>query len=127
MRPTMETTMQYMLLIHGDETAMPNVPADRIYEMNSAYATYTDALKKAGALVSGDRLKPSTTGRVVRIRDDGAQVADGPFAEIKEQLAGYYVINADTLEAAVDWARKCPGARLGSVEVRPVWEAAIRP
>lgn len=118
--------MQYMLLIHGDETAMPNVPADRIYEMNSAYAAYTDALKKAGALVSGDRLKPSATSRVVRIRDDREQVADGPFVEIKEQLAGYYVINAADLDAAVDWARKCPGSRLGTVEVRPVWEAAPR-
>lgn len=117
--------MQYMLLIHGDETKMPSIPTDKVYEMNTAYAAYNDALRKAGVLVSGDRLKPTSLATVVRVRNDKAEVHDGPFADIKEQLAGYYVIEAGDLDEALEWARNCPGARLGAVEVRPVWHATL--
>lgn len=117
--------MQYMLLIHADEAKMPAASSDAVYQMNTNYAVYTDALRKAGALVSGDRLKPSATSRVVMVRDDGAEVLDGPFADIKEQLGGYYVIEASDMDDAVAWAQKCPGARIGSIEVRPVWGAMI--
>jgi hypothetical protein len=82
---------------------------------------YNDVLRKAGAWVSGDRLKPSSNTTVVKVRDDKTQVLDGPFADTKEQLGGYYVIEAADLDGALDLAAKCPGARNGAIEVRPVW------
>lgn len=115
--------MQYMLLIHGDESRMPQVPADKLYEMNTAYMAYNDALKKAGAWVSGDRLKPSSATTTIKSRDGKIEVLDGPFADAKEQLGGYYVIEAADLDAALDWAKKCPGAGFGAIEVRPIWQA----
>lgn len=117
--------MQYMFLIHADETKMPAIPTDKVYEMNAAYVAYNDALRKAGALVGGDRLKPSSLATTVRVRDGKTDVHDGPFADIKEQLGGYYVIEAADLDAAIAWAEKCPGARLGAIEVRPVWHATL--
>lgn len=113
--------MQYMLLIHMDETAMPAISPEQAYEMNSAYMAYNDVLRKAGAWVSGDRLKPSSNTTVVKVRNDKTQVLDGPFADTKEQLGGYYVIEAVDLDGALDLAAKCPGARNGAIEVRPVW------
>lgn len=113
--------MQYMLLIHMDETAMPSIPTEKAYEINEAYAAYNDALIKAGAWIGGDRLKPSTSTTVIRTRDDKIEVLDGPFAESKEQLGGYYLIEAADLDAALGWAKKCPAARNGTIEVRPIW------
>ena len=113
--------MQYMLLIHMDESAMPNITPEMAFEMNSAYMAYNDALQKANAWVTGERLKPSPNSTVVKVRDDKTEVLDGPFADTKEQLGGYYVIEAADLDGALDWAARCPGARNGSVEVRPIW------
>jgi hypothetical protein len=115
--------MQYMLLIHGDETMMPKAPTNETYQMAAAYNAYTDALKKAGVLVAGERLKPSATAAVVRVRDDRTAVLDGPFADTKEQLAGYYLIEVADVDAAVEWAARCPGSSTGTVEVRGVWPA----
>lgn len=115
--------MQYMLLIHGDEAKMPSIPPEKAYEMSTAYAAYTEALKKAGALVAGERLKPTKTASIVRLRADKTEVLDGPFAEIKEQFGGYYIIEAADQDEAVEWAAKCPGASLGAVEVRAIWPA----
>lgn len=114
--------MQYMLLIHMDEAAMAGATPEQAYEMGAPYMAYNEALKKAGAMVSGDRLTPSRTGAVVTVRDDRTEVADGPFADTKEQLGGYYIIEAADMEAAVKWAARCPGAARGSVEVRQVWQ-----
>ena len=112
--------MQYMLLIHADETAMPPAPTEKTYEMNDAYTAYTAALRKAGALIVGDRLKPSTTSRVVKVRGGRTEVLDGPFADVKEQLGGFYVIEAADLDSALQWAARCPGASHGTIEVRPI-------
>ncbi len=121
--------MQYMLLIHIDEAAMAAAaPAGAsnaaTYEMMASYAAYNDALIKAGAMVSGDRLKPAATGTVVRVRGDRTEVADGPFAETKEQLGGFYIIEAADLDAAIAWASRCPAASTGTIEVRPIWPRA---
>ena len=113
--------MQYMLLIHMDESAMPKISPEQAYAMNSAYMVYNDVLRKAGAWVSGDRLKPSANTTVVTVRNDKTEVVDGPFADTKEQLGGYYVIEAADLDAALALAAQCPGARNGSIEVRPIW------
>jgi len=111
--------MQYMLLIHMDESVMATATAQPGYEMSSPYAAYGEALVKAGAMVSGDRLKPSSSATVVRVRGDKTEVLDGPFADTKEQLGGFYIIEAPDLDAAIQWAARCPGAQLGTIEVRP--------
>ena len=87
--------------------------------MMGAYRAYTEAMKQAGAFVAGDALQPSDTATVVRVRDGRTQVLDGPYAEAKEQLAGYYLIEAKDLDAALEWAARCPGAAWGTMEVRP--------
>src|SRR6185437_16950470 len=89
-------------------------------EMMGAYRAYTEAMKKAGVFVAGDALQTSDTATVVRVRDGRTQVLDGPYAEAKEQLAGYYLIEARDLDAALEWAARCPGAEWGTMEVRPI-------
>lgn len=116
--------MQYMLLIHTDEAAMREAMASAkggAPEMMGAYRAYTEAMHKAGVFVAGDALQPSTTATVVRVRDGKTQVLDGPYAEAKEQLGGYYLIDVADLDAALSWAARCPAARYGTVEVRPIW------
>ena len=119
--------MQYMLLIHADEAAMaaaaPAATPDKAYQMAQPFVAYNEALKKAGAWVAGDRLAPSSSTTVVRVRGDRTEVLDGPFADTKEQLGGYYIIEAADLDAALQWAARCPAAQNASIEVRPVWKA----
>src|SRR4030095_9992274 len=88
------------------------------------YAAFNEALKKAGAGTSaGERLKPSSAATTVRQRDGKTNVLDGPYADTKEQLAGYFFITADDLDEAIAWAKRCPSSRYGSIEIRPVVEA----
>ena len=113
--------MKYMLLINAEETAADHVDAETMRQMSAPYAAYNEALIKAGAMVSGERLRPSSTGTLVRVRGDRTEVLDGPFADTKEQLGGFYVIEAPDLDAAIAWAARCPGAARGTMEVRPIW------
>jgi hypothetical protein len=114
-------TMQYLLLIYGDESGMQAAPKEAITRMSAAYSAYSDAMVKAGVMVGGDRLKPSSTASTVRVTDGKTKVLDGPYAETKEQLGGYYMIDVSDLDAALSWAARCPGAAHGTIEVRPVW------
>ena len=113
--------MQYLLMIHSDEKAMQAAPKEAAVRMTAAYGAYTTALKEAGAYVGGERLHPSSTATVVRAKDGKTQVLNGPYAEVKEQLGGYYLIEAADLDAAIGWAARCPGAAVGAIEVRPIW------
>jgi hypothetical protein len=113
--------MQYMLLIHSEEAAMQRATPDDMQKMMGAYMAYTQAMKEAGVWIAGDALQPSSTASTVRIVDGKTQVLDGPYAEAKEQLAGYYLIEAPDLDTALVWAARCPGANGGAMEVRPVW------
>lgn len=113
--------MKYMLLIYGNETAMLSASQEQVGQMMAAYGAYTEAMKKAGAYVDGQRLRPTSSGTTVRVANGKTQVLDGPYAEAKEQLGGYYLIDAPDLDAALSWAARCPAARYGTVEVRPVW------
>jgi hypothetical protein len=127
---TGDQAMQYMLLIHTDETAMREARANAkggVPEMMGAYRAYTEAMHKAGVFVAGDALQTSDTATVVRVRDGKTQVLDGPYAEAKEQLAGYYLIEAKDLDAALEWAARCPGASWGAIEVRPIMTFAPAP
>ena len=113
--------MKYMLLIYGDEAKMRAIPKEDASKMMPAYIAYTEALKKAGILLGGDRLQFTETATTVRIRDGKTNVVNGPYAEAKEQLAGYYMIDVPDMDSALSWASRCPGASSGSVEVRPLW------
>ena len=113
--------MKYMLLIYGNEAAMQAVSPQQAEQRLAAYTSYTEALKQAGVLVGGDRLRPSNSASTVRSANGKTQVLDGPYAETKEQLAGYYMIDVPDLDAALSWASRCPGAGHGVMEVRPLW------
>ena len=112
--------MNYMLLIYGSEAGYAQARKADIDEMMGAYGAYTQAMSKAGVLKAGDPLKPSTTATTVRVADGKPKVLNGPYAETKEQLAGYYIIDVPDLDAAISWAARCPGASMGTIEVRPV-------
>lgn len=112
--------MQYMLLIYGDESGRVKASKADMEQMFAAYGAYTEALKKAGVMKDGNPLEASSTASTVRIKDGKSKVLNGPYSESKEQLGGYYIIEAKDLDAALGWAAKCPGAQYGTVEVRPV-------
>jgi hypothetical protein len=113
--------MQYMLLIYGTESEMASVPEPVRNERLAAYGAYTEAMVKAGVMVGGNRLRPASSATTVRVADGKTRVLDGPYAETKEQLGGYFLIEAPDLDAALSWAERCPGAAHGVVEVRPIW------
>jgi hypothetical protein len=114
--------VQYLLLIYGNEAAMASASEADTGNVTAAYGAYTEAMVKAGVMVGGNRLRFSSTATTVRSRGGETQVLDGPYAETKDQLGGYYLIEAPDLDAALAWAKKCPGSQDGSVEVRPVFE-----
>ncbi len=113
--------MQYLLMIHADEKAMQSASKEDSGAMMAAYGAYTNAMKQAGVYVGGERLHPSSTATTVRAQNGKTQVLNGPYAEVKEQLGGYYLIEAPDLDAAISWAARCPGASYGAIEVRPIW------
>ena len=114
--------MRYLLLIHGSETEEARMTEAQVGEMMAAYGTFTEELGKAGKLRDAARLQPTSTATTVRVRGGDRVTTDGPFAETKEQLGGYYLIEAKDLDEAIEWAAKIPSARYGCVEVRPIWE-----
>ena len=113
--------MKYMLLIYSNEAAMASARKEAMGEVVAAYGAYTQAMQKAGAFVGGDRLAPSTSATTVRTTDGKTKVLNGPYAESKEQLGGYYIIDVPDLDAALSWASRCPGAQYGVIEVRPFY------
>ena len=113
--------MKYLLMIYVNEAGMQSATKEQVDEQMRAYAAYTDALVKAGVLVGGERLRPSQTATTVRARNGKTEVLDGPYADTKEQLGGYYMIDVPDMDAALSWAARCPGASTGTMEIRPVW------
>jgi hypothetical protein len=111
--------MRFMMLIHHDEEALAAAPQQ---ELGADYGAFSQALAKAG-FQAGERLQGSRAATTVRVRAGAATVLDGPYADTKEQLAGYFVIDVPDLDAAIEWAQRCPSARYGSVEIRPLWTA----
>lgn len=114
--------MKYMLLINSREADEAAMSEADMGVLMAAYGEFTQALVDADALVSADRLHPTTSARTVRVRDGETIATDGPFAETKEQFGGYYLIDVADMSAAEAWAARVPSAVGGSVEVRPVWE-----
>jgi hypothetical protein len=111
--------MQYMLLIYADPSLPPRRQAedDALFE---AFQAFTGDLRSSGAYVAGDPLAPITSATTVRVRDGKLAVTDGPFAETKEWLGGFLIIEANSLDDALEVATKCPGTKYGSVEIRPI-------
>lgn len=114
--------MQYLVLIYGDESGMRTMTESQAGEMMAAYGAYGEALRKAGVLVASERLQPTPSATTVRVSGGKTEVLNGPYAETREQLGGYYQIEVADLDAALSWAARCPGAAHGTVEVRPVWK-----
>jgi hypothetical protein len=112
--------MEYLALIYGDESVwerMSDTERSAAYEQ---YGAFSDAARDAGVLVGGEELAATSSATTVRVRDHERLVSDGPYAEVKEALGGYFVLECRSLEEAVDWAARIPAAEYGAVEVRPV-------
>jgi hypothetical protein len=112
--------MRYILLINTDETAEAARSTEENEAIMSVYYAFTQELRESGALVDGDELQPTSTATTVRVRDGKTLTTDGPYAETKEQLGGYYIIEAADLDEAIAWAAKIPGAQHGAIEIRPI-------
>jgi len=113
--------MQYILMLYVNEAGWRNLTKAEQEKGVAAYMAYSEALTKAGVFKGTNRLQPSSVATTVRIVDGKSQVLDGPYADSKEQLGGYYVIEVADLDAALSWAARCPASSHGVVEVRPLW------
>ena len=112
--------MQYLLMIYEDEMAWRKQDAETIKSMFDEYGAFGQAAAEAGKMVDGAGLEPTSTATTIRVRDGERIVSDGPYLETKEQLGGYYLLECDSLDEAIAWAERIPGARNGGVEIRPV-------
>jgi hypothetical protein len=113
--------MQYLFMLYLDETQWNKMTSAEQQQGVAAYRAYTEALQAASALKGTNRLQPTNTATTVRVSNGKSQVIDGPYVDLKEQLAGYYLIEAADMDAALSWAARCPTASHGAVEVRPIW------
>lgn len=116
--------MQYILMLHAAESGWAQLSEAQQREGMAAYLAYTEALKKAGVLRGVNRLRPSTTATLVRAGEGKPQVLNGPYVDTREQVGGFYIIDVPDHDAAISWAKRCPTANHGTVEVRPLWEDA---
>lgn len=114
--------MKYLLLIYGTEGDAMDASTEEFDDVLKAYRSFTDEIDARGIHLGSHALQPTTTATTVRVQDDETLVTDGPFAETKEALNGYYLVDCTDLDEAIEIAAKIPGARHGSIEVRPIWE-----
>jgi hypothetical protein len=121
-RAFQEEAMQYLCLIYEDEKEWERLPPAESEKIFGEFFAYTDSIKKSGHYIGGNALQPTHTATTVRVRQGKVAATDGPFAETKEQLGGYYLLKARDLNEAIQLAARIPGARFGCVEVRPVLE-----
>ena len=112
--------MQYICLIYSNEADEASATPEQMQQVMEEYNAFTKMVQDRGAMVAGEALHPTKMATTVRVRDGKIVTTDGPFAETKEQLGGYYVINAKNLVAAIEIGSKIPGAKVGSIEIRPI-------
>jgi hypothetical protein len=112
--------MKYAFNIYGDESRRASASEEDQLAMSQAYGALTQEMQEKGVLVAGEGLYPTQTATTVRVREGDRDVTDGPFAETKEQLGGFYVLDVKDLDEAIEWAAKIPGSQFGSIEIRPV-------
>jgi hypothetical protein len=113
--------MQYLLLIYSREAEIAALDPAAMGAMMNEYHSFTQSVVQAGKLRGADRLRPTSAATTVRVRDGKVLTTDGPFAETREQLGGYYLVEAKDLDEALSIAARIPGARYGCIEVRPTW------
>ena len=111
--------MKYLCLIYENEKAWADMPQAESDAMMGEYFAFTDGFTKSGHLLGGNALQPTHTATTVRVRNGKISTTDGPFAETREQLGGYYLIEVEHLDEAIEWAAKIPSAPFGSIEIRP--------
>lgn len=116
--------MQYLLLIYDNEQAWASMSKDEADATFGEYRTFTQSIAQSGHYKGGNPLQPTTTATTVRVRGGKRQATDGPFAETREQLGGYYLVDAADLDEAISLAERIPAARTGSIEVRPIMPMA---
>jgi hypothetical protein len=114
--------MKYAILIYGDESGFAEATKEQIDANMQEWWGYEGQLQEAGVKLAGEALQPTATGKSVRASDGKPSVSDGPFAETKEQLGGFYLLDVKDEDEAIEWAMKCPGAKVGTIEVRAVQE-----
>jgi hypothetical protein len=112
--------MKYAFTIYGDESQRAAASDEQQQAMAQAYGAVTQEMQDKGVYVAGEGLYPTPTATTVRVREGDREVTDGPFAESKEQLGGFYILDVKDLDEAIEWAAKIPGSQFGSVEIRPV-------
>lgn len=112
--------MRYMLLIHSDPSSFESLTEEEVGALMGAYGAFTE--KYADRTSSSERLQPTSTATTVRVRNGDVVTTDGPFMESKEELGGYYIVEAENLDEAIAIAGEIPSAQAGAIEVRPVWE-----
>lgn len=112
--------MKYLLMICADEAADAKLKPKDQHEMMAEYGRFTEAAQQAGVYKGGEALHPTTSATTVQVRDGQTLTTDGPFAETKEQIGGFYLLDCKNLDEAIEWAAKIPHASLGSIEIRPV-------
>jgi hypothetical protein len=112
--------MQYMMLIYGPEGGFNDLPQEQLNAMKQEWFVYSQQMGEAGVMVAGDALLPTTAATSVRVRDGKDLITDGPFAETKEALGGYYLMEVPSVDEAIVWAKRCPAAQYGTIELRPV-------
>ena len=116
--------MRYMMLIHHDEKALAAAPHQQLW---ADFAAFNQALAKAGGgFTSGERLQGSAAATSIRVADGKTDVLDGPYADTKEQFAGYFMIDVPDLDQAIAWATRCPSSKYGVIEIRPLWVAPAK-
>ncbi|GAA2744997.1 MULTISPECIES: YciI family protein [Kitasatospora] len=114
--------MRYLLIICTDENTTGALGPEEGAAMLADYTAFGEEMGRRGVLLGGERLRPTSDATTVRVRQDEVLVADGPFAETKEQVGGYYLVDCKDLDEAIEVASRIPGARHGTIEVRPIWE-----
>src|SRR5918912_3506697 len=121
-RETTEVRMKYLLTIYTDESRYATMTPEESAQLMAGYGAFGREAQQAGVLLGGEGLQPTATATTVRVRDGETLLTDGPFAETREQLGGYYLVDCADLDEATRWAAKIPDARAGAVEVRPVMD-----
>jgi hypothetical protein len=114
--------MRYVLMICTDETTVQALSPEEGAATLAEYQAFSEEMGRRGVLRGGERLRPTTDATTVRVRDGEVLTSDGPFAETKEQIGGYFIVDCTDLDEAIEVASKIPGARFGTIEVRPIWE-----
>jgi hypothetical protein len=113
--------MQYLLMIYTNEQQFMALGQAALGKLSAEYTEYTKSIVQGGQFKGGERLRPASTASTVRVRDGKTVITDGPFAETREQLGGFYLVEAKNLDEALGLAARIPGSRYGSIEVRPIW------